>query len=496
MRSEFVRNKDKGMALIAFVMLIGVTFLSAPLFAGQLYVGGATVSITPEERVALDGMTNLRISEKVESPCTATALAIETRDGEQSLDQAVFVSCDLVGIHGGIFFHQDLRALLKGRVPDFLLPKIVVNATHTHTAPVTEEPRQVIPRYAIPESGIMSPVEYREFLMKRLVEVVVNAWERRAPARVAWGLGHAVVAQNRRAVYANGKAVMYGKTNDPEFRGIEGYEDHGVELLYFWDAENKLIATVINVACPSQARGGGPAVNADFWHEVREQLRKEHGKDLLVLAWCGAAGDQAPTLMYRQAAEERMRRLRGVGMLDEWARRLVSTWEDVYQLVRKDQHDDVELAHRVEVLKLPLQKITAAQANASRKAADAITDPKFRWRKTWFETVVRRFEEQQANDNAGFEMELHAVRLGDVAIVTNDFELFTDYGVQMKARSPALQTFVIQLCGDDTYVPTERAVQGGGYSAVPESIIVGPEGGQVLVEETLKQIKALWPSAK
>ena len=39
------------------------------------------------------------------------------------------------------------------------------------------------------------------------------------------------------------------------------------------------------------------------------------------------------------------------------------------------------------------------------------------------------------------------LRIGDVVICTSTLELFTDYGVQMKARSPAAQTFVIQLVG-------------------------------------------------
>ena len=71
-------------------------------------------------------------------------------------------------------------------------------------------------------------------------------------------------------------------------------------------------------------------------------------------------------------------------------------------------------------------------------------------------------------------MELHVVRLGDVAIATNDFELYTDYGVAMQARSPATQTVVIQLAGGGTYLPTERAVRGGGYGAIPQSNRVGP----------------------
>ena len=75
-------------------------------------------------------------------------------------------------------------------------------------------------------------------------------------------------------------------------------------------------------------------------------------------------------------------------------------------------------------------------------------------------------------------MELHALRLGDVAIATNSFELFTDFGLQIKARSPAVQTFIIQLAGPGSYVPTEAAVRGGGYSAIVESSYVGPEGGR------------------
>ena len=110
----------------------------------------------------------------------------------------------------------------------------------------------------------------------------------------------------------------------------------------------------------------------------------------------------------------------------------------------------------------------------------------------WQQGVVDRYEQQEAAGLKPYPMELHVVRLGDVAIATNDFELFTDYGVRMKARSPATQTFVIQLAGGGTYLPSERAVRGGGYGAIPQSNRVGPEGGQVLVERTLQAIQELW----
>lgn len=58
---------------------------------------------------------------------------------------------------------------------------------------------------------------------------------------------------------------------------------------------------------------------------------------------------------------------------------------------------------------------------------------------------------------------------------------------------PALQNFVVQLTGPGTYLATAKAVRGGGYSAIIESTIVGPEGGQHLVEETAAVINSLWP---
>lgn len=473
-----------------FVILLGLGAIghSEACLGGQLYVGGATISITPDQPVLLDGQRRTRVSKKVETPCIATALAVETRDGEKSLEQAIFVACDLVAIRGGEVFHDEVREQIKDRIPKEVFPKLIISATHTHTGPVTQDGK-----YQLPESGVMPPLEYRAYLVKQLADVVVEAWENRAPARVAWGLGQAVVAHNRRAVYADNTSVMYGKTNSANFRGLEGTEDHGVEILYFWNMDDELIATSINLACPSQEAESGSVVNADFWHQVREKLREKH-EGLLVLPWTGASGDQSPHLMYRKKAEERMRKLRGVDSLNEIARRIVATWEDVYQVVQDEKQEDVVLTHHVETLQLPYRKITEAEA-ASAKAAIARMEgtADSGWGNRWHGSVVERYEKQQ-NETLLYDMTLHAVRLGDIAIVTNSFELFTDFGVQMKSRSPALQTFVIQLSGSGTYLPTERAVAGGGYSAVAESSHVGPDGGQVLVDKTVEALDKLWDS--
>ena len=453
--------------------------------AAELLVGAASISITHERPIALSGQMHTRISRGVESPLEAVALALESRQGDKALDQAIAVSCDVVGIPTEIL--AELRNRVKDRLPGLDPQKLFLTATHTHTGPVLEEGK-----YEIPKEGVVQPAEYVRFLLDRLSEVVEKAWEGRKPGGVAWGLGHAVVAHNRRAVYADGHAQMYGRTDVGEFRRIEGYEDHAVEALFFFDAQKRPIAAAVNVACTAQEVEGNSAVNADFWHPIRQQLQQRYGKDLLVLGWTGASGDQSPHLMFRKQAEERMRALRGLTRLEEIARRIVQAVDEAYAGASKDVRTDVPLVHKVQQLQLPMRKVTEEDvARAKAEIASLSKDPRNRRIVLWHQEVVDRFESQKADPQ--YPAEIHVLRLGDVAICTNPFELFTDFGIQIKARSKAVQTFVIQLVGPGGYVPTDRAVRGGGYSAIAESNEVGPEGGQVLVDRTVEVANSLWP---
>jgi hypothetical protein len=478
----------RGAVALGFLLLLT---RGLPMQAAELWVGAATVNITPDKPVALDGHRNLRISNKVESPLSATALALESREGDKVVDQAILVSCDVVAIRAGIL--DKVRENVKSRLPDFELNKLLLSATHTHNAPVTVEGR-----YTLPESGVMPPAAYVEFMTAAIGDAIVTSWQQRRKGALGWGQAHAVVAQNRRALYANGTAQMYGDTNTQDFRGLEGYEDHNLDVLFFWDEQNRLIATAINVPCPAQEAEGGQSIHADYWHPVRETLRQRHGQDLAVLGWIGAAGDQSPRRLYGKAIDDRMRRLRGLTRLEEISRRIVNGWEEAYEAAQKDIRHDATLQHRVQRIELPHRKVTDTEvAEARAAAAKYADDPAQLWNYRWYQAVVERHQAQQAGTEPPYTMELHALRLLDVAVTTNEFELYTDYGVQIKARSPAVQTFVIQLAtGSGGYLPTERAVRGGGYGAVIQSSRVGPEGGQVLVDRTVAELNALWSQSK
>jgi hypothetical protein len=487
-----------------FVILFGLAYQLAEAAppTGQIHVGWAMTSITPDQPVALAGQFHKRISQHVESPCTATVLALETRKGDQSLEQAIMVSCDLVLIADTL--QPRLRKMLVGRLPGFDPKKLFLNATHTHTGPVT----RAIGWYTIDDKNVMKPPAYVDFMLKKIAAAIESAWANRAPGGVSWGLGHAVVGSNRRMVYrtaqgkppfGGGTAAMYGRNNIPDFLSVEGSEDTGIEMLFFWNTKKELTGCVLNVACPSQVRESARYLSSDYWGKVRQEMKKRHGKKVFVLPWCGAAGDQSPHVQYRKGAEARMRKLRGdLGADEVIAQRIVSAVTLALPAVKKDIRTEVPFGHHVETLKLPRRLVTRSEREWARAKVDRVLAKPAAKRtsaeeshRRWNQHVLDRFNEQQANPK--FEMELHVLRLGDVAVATNPFELFLDFGMRMKTRCKAPQTFIVQLaCSSGWYLPTLKAATGGGYSAIIQSNLVGPEGGEVLVNRTVELINAMW----
>ncbi len=492
------------LALAATCLLLETAATRAaesPSSKTTLLIGAATADITPKLPAALTGFQTVRIARTVQSPLTANVLALESRRGEWAIDQAILISCDLCVIRPGI--QEEFRKHVADRLVGFDVDKLFLAATHTHSAPVLKQEQYDESQYG----DATQPKDYLPFLYDRLAEAVAKAWNGRSPGAVAWGLGHAVVGHNRRVVYADGHAQMLGSTNDPAFRHIEGYEDHAVDILGFYDDQQQLQAVAISLACTAQMSQGETVVSADFWHSARERIRQRYGKHLCVLGFCAPAGDQCPHLSYRKQGEARMDRLRGLSRTEELGRRIAESFFDVADVMARDIRTDVPLIHVVRNIDLPERIITESEYAIARKVCDDIdAKPQPQGWDTWvrklYGGVCQRYDAQQQGDRC-YALEMHVLRLGDVAIATNPFELYVDYGVQIQARSPADQTFLIQLASprdDAFYVPTPRAVTAGqfsekvmdNYSATVMTNIVGPEGAQVLVDRTVEAIADLW----
>jgi len=494
--------------------------------AGKIHIGWEQADITPDEPVFIAGQFPARVSEGVMDHVTATALVLESKKENGFSDYAVMVSCDLVTIPD--WFGKIVREKIQKLVPDIETDRIVLNATHTHTAPecrTVHDGLRVGDANVNPTCGIdlpaMDPVDYVNFASTRIAEAVKQAWEKREPGGVAFGLGHAVVGHNRRISYKDGSSRMYGKTDDENFSHVEGYEDHGVNLLGTWNSRGELTGLVVNVACPAQVSEAAYLVSADYWHETRQELRNRFGKNLFVFPQCSAAGDQSPHILVGKAAEERMRRLSKSTQRQDIAERIADAVEKILPLIKKEMnaepvfsflHKKVELARNMvsekaleEALKeadkyyKEYEKLKKELEENPRKKEKSPEHDYLRWYgpvtmnyRLYKRNIAlkERFESQKANPDVPFD--IYFLRLGDIVFATNPFEYYLDFGMQIKARSKAVQTFVVQLAGPGTYVPTERSVTGGGYGSVPASSPVGYEGGRQLVNATLEGIKSLW----
>jgi hypothetical protein len=420
-----------------------------------LKVGWAVADITPNRPVALVGQLYKRISTGVHDPLMATVLALESSGGEKP-EQAILVSCDLLFMQRPI--QERLQQKIRLLLPDFDSSKLFLNATHTHTAPGLLDSTFKGLYDVSQDPWVMKASEYGDFFIDRVSEAVIRAWKSRKPGSMSWALSQAVVSYNRRAQYRNGSTIMYGNTRTNEFVQPEGSEDHRVNLLFFWGPRKQWTGVVINVACTAQETEHLKEISADFWHEVRQEIHQRHGGKLFILPQCAPAGDLSPHLIYGQASERAMDRRRGLSRRQEIARRIANAVDDALPGARAVRQTELIFRHTVASANLPV----------------STAPPPF------YETSPVK------------PIEFHVLRLGDVAMATSPFELFLDYGIRIQARSPAVPTMLVQLCcGASGYLPTARAVQGGGYSA--DQYVVGPEGGQVLVEETLQQINVLFP---
>ena len=476
------------------IVLLVINFPNTFASEQQLYVGCAEVSITPKEPVALEGSFTLRISDGVHSPIQASVLAIGTGSSKSIKDLSIMVSADLVHIPNVIT--TKLRQRVSEILPDLDVSKIFICATHTHQAPVVMSDNFVLPK------EIMSVDEYINFFVERVSSAVLEACNDIQQGSYAWGLGQAQVAYNRRDVSFGFTAQVYGGVSAKNYRGPEGPEYQGIPVIYFFDNKGKLMGAAINVWSPSQEYFGGNKISADFWHPVRKRLKKEWGDDFVIIAWCGAAGDQGPVRRFQTEAENRMMKLRGLdSWVDEFGRRISESVLDTYSLVKNERKSKIFFSHEAETIPLPGWLLSDDEIkeikgwmNAYQKELDEDPSKAYRLARpiSWRKQTLERQKLFKNSTEGFYPSEIHVLRIGDVAVCTNQFELYTEYGLRILGRSDASMTCVVQLAGPAHYLSTAIGVKNGGYGSRPESCAVASEGGDVLVDVTVDKINKLF----
>ena len=499
---------------------------------GKMLIGWAEESIIPEKKASLAGQFFERISEYVESDITVTAMALEA-DGEQMIMASVDVGSMK---EAQIAIAREKFAKLTNEIE---ARKLIVNATHTHTSLVMAgrmaksktgamvSPTAVIleeflpdgknyTKKVVPDETVCSPEEALELVTDKIALAAKKAWDNRKEAMYANEFGRAAVGMCRRVSYADGTAQMWGDTNTADFVALEGGNDSGVELIYTFDTNKKLTGVVANIACPAQILEQRSFISADFWGRTKAILREKFGKDIYLLALCGAGGDQCPRDLVRwvnpetpiddpnvnrpnyieRKADPSMYDINGCNRVGKRiANEIISVYEEITEIKA-----EAKFVHKVIDLDLPLRKVTQTDYNnAVRELEYYVNKNKDKERFDFVDNarmhvhagLIARYRQQQNQEVV--PIEYHIVRWGDVAFATNPYELFLDYGNRIKARSKAKQTFIVQLCcGSHAYLPTEKAEKAGHYSAYVSSGDTGHEGGDLLTRESITRINELF----
>ena len=491
----------------------------------KLKLGWSEVSITPDDRrIMLAGQFYDRISQYVETPITATALAVSA-----GKEQAILISADLTHVFSDLA--DAVRENLKKEIPAFDPMKLIIGATHTHTSFDYETKGELglhaLEDYLGMESApvfgngnketdkLMTKHECTVFLIERLTEAAVTAWKNLAPAVYAPGFGRAAVGMNRRVTYFDGTAKMWGDSFTKEFKAMEGGNDNGVEMLFVYDENRRPTGAVLNIACPSQVLEQRYFISSDYWGKVKILLRRYFGEEFKVLCLCAPAGDQCPRDLVRWVEPDTPIEDPNVIRDNPPARRadpsffdIKATWKigrrianEVIAVYEEDEEireyfDTVEFAHEVQMMPLPLRRVTEEENTDARAKLDAFAASHKGKTLDFHDSaamhvyagIAARYDMQKTV--SVMPTEVHVIRLGDIAIASDPFELFLDFANIIRARSAARQTFLIQLANDGMgYLPTEKAEQGGHYSAYVSSGCVGHEGGYILAENTLNIIE-------
>ena len=499
--------------------------VSAAAFAAPLKIGWASGPIH-------DGKTHTQIfgqhylrwdRDGTLDPLTATCLVID--NGE---DQLIFLSVDTSNF--GYFnpFGQHVMKKLSVIAPDLPQDKVIAGATHTHTG--GDMAGGGVPKYLRKD---ITPHAFTDHAVDAIAKIVKRAWDNRKPGKIAYGFSYAVVGHQRRAVYfrdrskfpnagpnaklIHGHAVMYGKTNVDDFSHHETGADATVNFLFTFDMEDKLTGAIVNIPCPSQCSEHMWALSADYWANVRANLRSRHGQDLYVLPQCAAAGDLSPHLRSYKSASKRKWRLK-YGRAEKYeeefnrsdiAERVGWAFDDAYSWAKKELFADLPIQNRrinVSLLRFKPDRNDIENAKKVIEMLDGIDkqdpgklkDPEARKQLQRKQTslkiarnVLKKAETYDPKDTV--DTFINVARLGDVAFFSNPFELYMDYMHRLQARSPFEQTFVIQLSmpGRGYYLGTERSRKNRGYGNVAANSVVDPKGGQQMIETALKALKEM-----
>jgi neutral ceramidase len=235
-------------------------------------IGIAAIDITPPAGVTLSGYgTRGGQASGVDHRLRAEALVCRGGDSAWAL-----VTSDVVGYPGDFVFQ--VREQISGRC-DLPAHSVLLSATHTHSGPAGQR--------TYGEQRVPADDAYREWLMTRLVDVVVTARDKVGPGsfEAAWttapDLGH-----NRRVIE---EGICRNEWEDPAGEH-DGFFDPAVLLVGVRRPDGRLDALVVNYGCHPVTLGPeNLQISADYVGYLKDVVEAQQAAGTTLFALGGAA---------------------------------------------------------------------------------------------------------------------------------------------------------------------------------------------------------------
>jgi len=449
------------------LLVIASVFVLQNLWASELTVGAASTTITPPIGSWQQGAGVTKRGERIRDELEANALYLT--NGKTPL---LLLSCDLVGIS-----LEDIIPLREAIAAETNVPprQVLITCTHTHSGPCLLKTNYYIP----------VDRDYLATLKPKLVAVSKAAVDTARPAKLGWGQGVTQIGYNRRVCWEDGTHSMHGDTKRPDFAGLEGPDDPAHLALFAQDLAGKPIAVLYhNTSHPTTFYGAG-LFSSDYPGIARDLLRAELGT-IPVLYLNGAQGDINMRNLMDPTREEREEQMTRLG-------RMLA--EQTLRLYREAQfHEHVILGHEVHDLEVEVRLPDAEKLDEAREVLARLEVGEQLQGMDLIVAFGTAHLQDQFGENPTDTLPIHAVRIGDVALVTQPCELYCQFGLDIKRRSPTPYTAIVGLAdGYGGYCPTIAGLLGGGYSGRPISWTrLEAFAGYKIVETAGPMLNRLW----
>ncbi len=439
----------------------------------ELLVGIAEVDYTP--RLGLPLMGNFRDdygARGVHDPLYARAAVFKDAAGRR----AAVLSVDVCMLdRDNVAFMRECIASQCELRPQ----EILITATHTHSAPA---PMILGSLPKSPDADIAA------FLHKAATAAVLACKDLR-PARLMVGRSQEHrVSFNRRLKCRDGQTRMNWERLDPQtVVGALGPINPQLTVVSVV-RDDRPVAALVNFGLhPAILAGDNWLYSADFPGYLAEAMSRLHGSDFSTLFLNAPCGD-VNHLDYSDPLQGR-----GYQMTQRVGHMLAVAAHEAIRASVPVQGDEIAVSHeKVSLARLPIsedqrrwceQVIAEVERTGSPGQVDGLPDEYYA--RTRLKMHARQHEDDQ--------VEVMAIRVGDVAFVGLPGEIFCELGLQIARLSPARHTLVMGLANDAIgYIPTREAYPLGGYEVTPGATMYQPGCGERLADSASRQLVALF----